>query len=457
MTTCSPASRLRRFNLRTLLTTLLVSLTFTLLTVTATDALPSPPSLARRDAFTDVRGTRGDASLSSVGSRPAGAYARSIPITPTSDIFTWYSKTPNNESLAESAFIVIHGVKRNANSYWTILNNAWAKARDASLGSARPNSIRVAPLFFSTLEDAGAYNATQLAWGDSNAWTAGEGSTNPPLSGVSSFAVLDAFLDRFSDAKAYPRMKYITFVAHGGGAQMLQRYAVLGKANPAPKRLSVRYVVGDPSSELYFTEDRPVGVNQTSCPTWNNYRYGLNQYTAPYATLSASRAPALFKSYAAKEVRYVVGLADTSTQNGDQTCMAHAVGGPLRRNRSLAYWKYIHLLSGRTSSDSLKNFPGTFPALDPQAKTNQTDIPTSSRTILNRFKGVSIKHSLSVVEGAGHSASKVYSSTQGRNALFADQASSGTGLSTDFSKQLNGYTADQAGAKDYTSGDDSGD
>jgi hypothetical protein len=48
-------------------------------------------------------------------------------------------------------------------------------------------------------------------------------------------------------------MKTITFLGHGGGAQVVQRYAVLGRENPAKKRISVRYVVADPSSMLYFT------------------------------------------------------------------------------------------------------------------------------------------------------------------------------------------------------------
>lgn len=435
-----------------LFTLLLLTLSL-LLTISSTTA--SPTSLHPRDAFTDVRGTLGDKSLSSIGTRPAGSYARLLPLTSSCSIFTWYSKTPHNEADAESAFIIIHGINRNANTYWTILNNAYTKARDAGVGSASPNSIRVAPLFFSTVEDKQAYNGSMLAWADSNAWTAGEGSTHPIPSRVSSFAVLDMFLDRFSDKGKYPKMKTITFVAHGAGAQMLQRYAVLGKANPEPARLSVRYVVGDPSSQLYFTQDRPVGMDIASCPTWNDYRYGINKYTAPYAGLSASRAASLFRSYVAKDVRYVVGLADTTHENGDQTCMAHAVGGQKRRNRTLAYWKYIHLLSGGTDPDKVKNLPGTFPALDPKyGQTSQKNIPRSNIDTRNRFRGVEVRHSLTTIHGVGHSASQIYGSGAGRNALFADRASSASGSVPDLSRELEGFTATKAGAKDYGAGGD---
>ncbi|KAJ1023465.1 hypothetical protein NDA16_003082 [Ustilago loliicola] len=293
------------------LSTLLLATLAFLMTLSSASA--SPTAIRQRDAFTDVRGTARDASLTSIGTRPSGAYARSIPITSASSIFTWYSKTPHNEADAESAFIIIHGIDRNANTYWTSLNNAWAKARDAG--------------------------------------------------------------------------------------------------------------------------------------------YGINKYTAPYGSLSSSRAPSLFRAYAAKEVRYVVGLADTTSEDGDQSCMAHAAGGQKRRNRSLAYWKYIHLLSGGTDPDRVKNFPGTFPALDAKyGKTSQKNIPQSSSTVANRFRGVGVRHSLTTIDGVGHSATQIYGSDAGRNALFADQASSGSGNVPDLSKELNGFNATKAGAIDYGAG-----
>ncbi|GAK65398.1 uncharacterized protein PAN0_008c3615 [Moesziomyces antarcticus] len=394
------------------------------------------------DAFTSVRGVSGDISHRTVGRTPTGAYARSLNITSTSQVFTWYSQTPANESEAESAFIIVHGVDRNANTYFRVLNNAWSHARDEGIGSASNNSIRVAPMFFSTTRDRRAYNTSHLAWADFNAWTAGEASTHPRGSGVSSFSVLDAMVRRFSNRRTYPKMKWITFVAHGGGAQMLQRYAVLGMPNPAPARLSVRYVIGDPSSQLYFTPDRPVAVDTTSCPAWNDYRYGTRRYSSDYAALSNRNAADLFRTYAAREVRYIVGLNDTRTDEGDQTCMAHAVGGPKRRNRNLAYWKYINLLAG-TGAD-LRNLPGTFPMLE--GKDPQRNVPASTSAGARRFKGAQLRHTLSVVENAGHSATKIYGSVQGRNALFGEQAKSGGGDVPDLAQELVGYTADAKGA-----------
>ncbi|PWN46786.1 hypothetical protein IE53DRAFT_336451 [Violaceomyces palustris] len=400
-----------------------------------------------------MRGTTNDTRLTSLTQPPAGAIQMSIPIPGANgEIFTWYSKTPQDEAQAESAFVIIHGVRRDADRYFKIMNNVWAEARDDGLGSAKVNSIRVAPLFFSTNEDRGVYPPNSLAWGDSNAYTAGEASTNPEGSSVSSFTVLDMFLNRFSDQTKYPNMKFITFVAHGGGAQLLQRYAVLGQENPAEGRISVRYVVGDPSSMLYFTQDRPVAVDQKNCPDWDKYRYGLSSYSSDYPLPFGGSLPELFKRYAQRDVRYVVGLDDTSDTNGDQFCMARAVGGPHRKNRTLAYWKYIHLLSG-SQPEAYRNFPGTFPALDkedkkkkgskppPPSSSPQAQIPTSSESTLNSFRGITVSHNLATVTGAGHDAQDVLASGPGMHALFNDRNSASTGASPNLGNALNGITS----------------
>jgi len=218
-------------------------------------ALREPLLLASRDVFTNMRGdnTDGDGPmLTSVGSTPPYAFATTIPVGPF-ELFAWQSKTPNNEADAESVFIILHGVERNAGTYFRILNSIFSAANKRKLGSAVDNSIRLSPLFFSTERDAPALNTTTLAWDDPNAWTGGDGSTHPLGSNVSLFTAYDALLLKYSNRLMYPKMKTITFLGHGGGAQVVQRYAVLGRDNPAKRRISVRYVVADPSSMLYFT------------------------------------------------------------------------------------------------------------------------------------------------------------------------------------------------------------
>ena len=114
-------------------------------------------------------------------------------------------------------------------------------------GSASRNTINVAPILFSTKNDASAMHPGTLGYADSNAWSAGDDSTDAASQKqpVSSFTVLDTLLQHYADAKRYPSMKTIHFAGHGAGAQMLSRWAVVGADNPAPGRLSVRYIIGE--------------------------------------------------------------------------------------------------------------------------------------------------------------------------------------------------------------------
>lgn len=288
----------------------------------------------------------------------------------------------HDESEARNAFVIIHGVKRNADVYFKVLNNAWAKARDAGSPEADKDSIRVAPLFFSTVRDEKVLNDSTLAWPDPNAWTGGDGSNHPAGSNVSVFTVLDGLLQRFADKTAYPKLRRLTFVAHGGGAQVLQRYAVLGQDVPSDSDLEVRYVIGDPSTQLYFTQDRPVPVDTSatgpeSCPTFNDFRYGLDKYTAPYLLMPPMGASDLFKRYLSRDVHYLVGANDTRADKGDQLCGGLAAGGSARRDRNDNYWAYLHLLSGKVPTPK---YPGWFPALDSGKKgpTPRTSTSTTS-------------------------------------------------------------------------------
>lgn len=157
------------------------------------------PTSNKRDAFVDLRGTDGDVYLTSQGTRPAGAFATNYKLS-KGNLFAWQSKTPHDESEAEAVFIILHGVDRNANTYFTTLNNAYIDARDQDYTYAPENTLRIAPLFFSTNHDSAALNASTLAWNDNNGWAGGDGSTHPSGSDMSSFTVFDELLTKFANA-----------------------------------------------------------------------------------------------------------------------------------------------------------------------------------------------------------------------------------------------------------------
>ncbi|CAO1614102.1 unnamed protein product [Parajaminaea phylloscopi] len=379
----------------------------------------------RRDAYSDLRRPTGEGqgpTLTTVGERPAGAKPTTIAVGSKAEVFAWYSRTPRDESEATHAYIILHGIKRNAESYFATLNSVWADANEAGFASAgRDTTIRVAPLFMSTARDAEALNATTLGWGDPSEWVGGDASTHPLGSNLSVFTVLDTLLKRFADRKAYPAMKRVTFVAHGAGGQTLQRYAVLGRASPS-SRVAVRYVIGDPSSMLHFTRDRPEPVDTTTCSVFDDFRYGFSHYKSPYTL--ASTPEALFKRYLSRDVRYVIGRNDTREDKGDQLCAGVAMGGSARKDRSLNYWAYLHLLRGQ---GSVPTYPGLYTALDPAKAKKQASVaatngtrPVSTAAELKKFKtSVKLAHQIFLVPGAGHSAKETLRSDQGRFAIFA--------------------------------------
>lgn len=199
-------------------------------------------------------------------------------------------------------------------------------------------------------------------------------------------------------------MQTITFVGHGCGAITTQAYAAI-TPNTNPNGIQVRYVVGNPSHMVYFTKDRPSTTNSkattlnSTCPDYDQFFYGLTDVYIPYDNPKISQPSALFKDYVSRDVQYLVSLDDDG--GGDQTCEARAQGGKARKNRTLSYWKYIHLLAGDSTS-SVQNYPGNFDSMKSRAT----------------FKGNTIKHTLSQISNIGHSAAAVLGSAQGRRAVF---------------------------------------
>nr|GFC73418.1 hypothetical protein [Tanacetum cinerariifolium] len=54
------------------------------------------------------------------------------------------------------------------------------------------------------------------------------GSKATGVKPISSFVVIDHILKRLSDSKLFPNLKEIVIAGHSGGAQVVQRYALIG-------------------------------------------------------------------------------------------------------------------------------------------------------------------------------------------------------------------------------------
>ncbi|WP_175875152.1 alpha/beta hydrolase [Burkholderia sp. BCC0097] len=233
-------------------------------------------------------------------------------------------------------FIVIHGTLRNADAYYASGRKVVEKA-----GAAGAGTMVVAPQFL-TRADARAFSlgASTLAW-TQEGWKGGEPARQPAP--VSSFAALDALLAHFADRSLYPSLSTVVVMGHSAGAQLLQRYAVAGREGDALARtgIAVRYVVANPSSYLYFDDERPNAdaLAGGACPRATEWKYGLK--SAP-SYVASQDVRDLETRYVAGHVVYLLGQADTNpyTHFIDRSCAAMAQG-PYRLARGLAYFDYL--------------------------------------------------------------------------------------------------------------------
>ncbi len=239
------------------------------------------------------------------------------------------------------AIIVVHGVLRDADYYY----DTGVIAADAAHTLAQ--TLVIAPQFVERSELVGATVSPQtLYW--NGQWPGGSDAISP--SPISTYDVFDAMIARLSDQQRFPKMHEIVVVGHSAGGQIVQRYAVVGKATQLDPgaRVPVHLVVSNPSSYLYFTDWRP--VQQQNCPDLNKWRYGLSG--APRYV--AGTAAALEARYVARRVTYLMGTADTNPKEDDldRTCGGEAQG-PYRFARAKYYIAYI---GGRHTSGTNQDY-----------------------------------------------------------------------------------------------------
>jgi pimeloyl-ACP methyl ester carboxylesterase len=272
-----------------------------------------------------------------------------LPIYVSSD---WSKPQP----LVTRAIVIFHGEKRNAESYFRSAKEAAQSAGDAGRGT-----IIIAPQFLAE-EDAAAFrlDSSVLRWNHER-WEGGENATGPAA--ISSFDAIDAVLARLGDRSLFPELVQVVLAGHSGGAQILQRYAVVGRGEAALTKVGVRvrYVIANPSSYVYFSEERPLNTTSFarytgSCKSFNRWKYGV-QDAPPY--VGQTSFVDMEESYSRRDVIYLLGTADTDPHHPDLdvSCEGEAEG-PHRFARGTAYFAYIKARHPERFSQGLWEVPG---------------------------------------------------------------------------------------------------
>ncbi len=255
-----------------------------------------------------------------------------LPIYVSSD---WSKPQPR----VTRAVVIFHGIKRNAVGYFRSANEAVQSAGNAGRGT-----IVIAPQFLIE-EDAAAFHLDSdvLRWHHER-WEGGADATAPAA--ISSFDAIDAILAQLADRSRFPDLAQVILAGHSGGGQVVQRYAVVGRGEAAliKKGVHVRYVVANPSSYVYFSEDRPVSASNFapyagSCKGFNRWKYGVED-GPPY--IGQNSFAVMEENYSLRDVIYLLGTADTDPHHPDLdvSCEAEAEG-PQRFARGTAYFAYI--------------------------------------------------------------------------------------------------------------------
>ncbi|UOP12344.1 alpha/beta hydrolase [Pseudomonas palleroniana] len=266
------------------------------------------------------------------------------------------------------ALIIVHGRLRNAQTYLKSGEDAAAHAGVAS------HTLVIAPQFLNELDVQRNHLDKQVLRWHGNDWMAGELSTGPGQ--LSSYGALDQVIKHLGNRKLFPALKEIVVAGHSGGGQVVQRFALTGHDHPLlqTEGISLRYVVANPSSYAYFSPQRPVKFDVASCPSFNEWKYGM-QHLPAYAT--GQGAEQLEQAYVSRDITYLLGQQDTDPNHPalDKSCEAETQG---------AY----RLVRGHNYFDYLKT-------RHPQ-----------------------LSHKLVEVPGVGHDGDKMFTSPEGEKVLF---------------------------------------
>jgi hypothetical protein len=168
--------------------------------------------------------------------------------------------------------------------------------------------------------------------------------------------VLDALVARATSPEVLPNLQRVVIAGHSAGGQFVNRYAATTHFQVTRSDVSVRYVVANPSSYLYFDSRRPAGndfrqltaAEVNACSSYNPYQYGLAQLNCYGLQTGGSLA----QRYRDSRVDYLLGELDTDLADSsmDTTCAANWQGGT-RFERGQQYFATLGLVVGNEVYD----------------------------------------------------------------------------------------------------------
>ncbi len=236
-----------------------------------------------------------------------------------SGAMTFYNSYPLDLTNARwenltSAVIVIHGLNRDADNYFSYMINS---LRQENL---EDQSILIAPFF----QSASTAQGNELYWSDSG-WR--EGQNSDGAINISSFTVLDQIIDQLADVERFPVLETIIIAGHSSGALFAQAYAAANSSENNHPNLDFRYVVAN-SQYFYYPDD--VRYDETtsqfapvsSCAAYNRWPLG---FVAPPPYLGTTAEATIDQQVVERKITYFLGDQDVVTTGSLNTSDCEAV------------------------------------------------------------------------------------------------------------------------------------
>jgi hypothetical protein len=266
---------------------------------------------------------------------------------------TYFSnfKTDVINTKITKAVIVIHGALRNGNEYYDDMVKALRA--EGLIGS-----ILILSPTFRKVNDARKRKKDEFYWGRAwdTKWKYGYISSGPKV-GTSSFKLLDNLVLSLNSVN-FPNLKQVIVTGHSAGGQFTIRYAFSSEIDSLSE-FKVSFVPSNPSSWLYTTDNRGSKINgkyalknfnKSLCPEYNQYIYGLEGKLPSYFPKDLIKAN---KKFVLKDIRYLMGQADTEGSSLDKSCEAN-IQGKNRIERGIHYYQTMRNTFPKTTHKLFK-------------------------------------------------------------------------------------------------------
>lgn len=234
----------------------------------------------------------------------------------------------------ERVVIIWPGQWRDSWRYINLLGNAHRIAlKYPELDAKSDNVLMISPVFFNQKDHKmGALKKDEIFFHDAG-WAVG-GTTRGPsgFEGISSFSIMDFFLDFALNTTNFPNVKHAVVAGHSMGAQAALRYAILRKPEKHDNMIS--YWVGNPGTFLWLDDKRPGNNHTNHCKKYNDFPFGLGGNAPAYGRKYYENPKGIVDRFQNRKVHYAFGMNDNG---GTSDACSPNAQGPNRISRA-AHW-----------------------------------------------------------------------------------------------------------------------